>query len=147
MTAETLKSELDAAVVALLFMVKEQTFNELSDNCRFILTEIKDAETNFDEQRRLRKLENDKKVPVPLDELIPTLQTLFNNLYDINLHVYLSSKDLTIIDIRYYAKSSLDEEFRQKVLTVPPMLHCKIANPPLHSDKSEKFDINWEHFS
>src|SRR6218665_1075452 len=81
-----------------------------------------------------------------LTELMPTLKKLYNNFYDINLHIYKSTRSITIIDFRYYLKSSLDQDFRLKVLDNPPMLHCKVAYPPWLSDKKEKFDINWEHY-
>ena len=122
------------------------TWNKISDNCKFILTEIKDSQDNFHVQRKLNKIENDKKVPVALTELMPTLQRLYDNLYDINLHIYRATNSMTIIDFRYYPKLSLDQDYREKVLQKPPMLHCKDIMPPWLSDKKEKFDINWEHY-
>ncbi|AEV97452.1 hypothetical protein A4D02_35760 [Niastella koreensis] len=145
MTSNTLEKGIKEAVPKLLDLARELTGNDISDNCKFILTEIKDSSENFHVQRLLRKKENDKKAPTTFSDLMPTLQNLYDNLYDINLHVYRAKKQLTIVDIRYYSKSSLDQEYRQKVLHVPPMLHCKVAQPPWLTDKKEKFDINWEH--
>src|SRR5688572_19552588 len=144
MTSNTLEKEIEAAVPNLLDVARVLTCNKNSDNCKFILTEIKDSQENFHVQRQLRKKENDKKVPVTLAELIPTVQNFYDNLYDINLHIYRANRHLTVIDIRYYPKSSLDQEFRQKVLHDPPMLHCKVAQPPWLTDQ-KKFNINWEH--
>ena len=145
MTSNTLRYEIEKAVPKLLDLAKELTWNVCSDNCKFILTEIKDSEENFHMQRVSRKKENEKKVPVAFSELMPTLQNLYDNLYDINLYIYKSDRLLTVVDIRYYPKSSLDEEYRQKVSHNPPMLHCKVAHPPWLTGKNEKFDINWEH--
>ena len=145
MTSKTLQKEIEEAVPKLLEMARELTWKDISDNCKFILTEIKDSQENFHVQRLLRKKENDKKVPVSFSELMPTLQNLYDNLYDINLHVYRANRHLTVVDIRYYPKSSLDQDYRQKVLHNSPMLHCKVAQPPWLTDKREKFDINWEH--
>lgn len=80
-----------------------------------------------------------------LEELMPGLQQLYDNFYEINLHIYRATKNMTIIDFRYFPKSGLDEDYRLRVLHNLPMLHCKVAQPPWLSDKKEKFDINWEH--
>lgn len=146
MTSKTLEKEIKEAVPKLLDMARELTWNDIPDKCKFILTEIKNSTENFHVQRLLRIKENDKKIPIAFSEVRPTLQNLYDNLYDINLHVYRVKKHFTVVDIRYYPKSSLDQEYRQQVLHSPPMLHCKVAQPPwLTDDKEEKFDINWEH--
>jgi hypothetical protein len=145
MDSSTLQKEIEEAVPALLNMARGLTWKKVYDNCKYILTEIKDSQDNFHIQQQLRKKENDKKVPVTLQEIMPILQDLYHNLYDINLHIYRVTKGTSIIDIRYFPKSSLDEEYRQKILSNPPMLHCKISMPPWLSDKTKKFDINWEH--
>jgi len=145
MTKHTLQKETEEAVAKLLDLTRELTWNKISDNCKFILTEIKDSQENFHVQRVLRKRKNDRKVPMTLVELMPTLRNLYDDFYDINLHIYRATKSMTIIDFRYYSKSSLDPDYRQSVLHNPPMLHCKVAQPPWLTDKKEKFDINWEH--
>jgi hypothetical protein len=145
MTKHTLHKEIEEAVLQLLDMARKLSWNKISDNCRFILTEIKDSHENFHVQRVLRKRENDRKVPKTLEELMPDLQQLYDDFYEINLHIYIATKNMTIIDFRYFPKSSLDEEYRQLVLPNPPMLHCKVEQPPRLSEKNGKFDINWEH--
>ena len=145
MSPTTLQKDIDEMIPKLLDLARKQASNKIPDSCKFILTEIKDGQDNFHIQRRLLKKENDKKVPVTLQELMPSLDRLYDNLYDINLYIYRVSKHFTTIDIRYYPKSSLEEDYRQKVLLNPPMLHCKVAIPPWLQDKKEKFDINWEH--
>ena len=147
MTPTTLQDEIQEAIPKLLDIARELTWNNISDKCKFIVTEIKDSQDNFHEQRKLNKKMNDKKVPMMLTKLMPTLQRLFANLYDINLCIYKATSAMTIIDIRYYAKSSLDEGYPTKVINNPPMLHCKVSMPPWLGDKKEKFDINWEHNS
>jgi hypothetical protein len=145
MSSSTLESQIRAAVPKLLDMAKELTWNKLSDNCKFIMTEIKNNEENFNIQRRLRKKENDLKIPVTLSEIMPILLSLYDNFYDVNLYIYKATKKLTVIDINYYLKSSLDKDYRQKVLHDESMFHCKISMPPWQNDKEKKFDINWEH--
>ena len=146
MTSGILQDEIKEAISKLLGMARDMTWNKISDNYKFVLTEIKDSPHNFHVQRKLNKKENDKKIPMLLTELMPTLQRLYDNLYDINLHIYKATNSMTIIDFRYYPKSSLDQDYREKVLHKSPMLHCKVAMPRWLSDKKEKFDINWEHY-
>lgn len=144
MIENTLYNQIEEAVPGLLRMAKEMTWNKLSRNCKFILTEIIESQENFHLQRQMRKQGNDKKISVTLPELMPTLHSLYNDLYDINLYIYRATKRVTIIDIRYYLKSSLDKNYRQEVLHKPPTLHCKVSLPPWVSGKKKKFDINWE---
>ena len=146
MTLETLENEIEQAIQRLFDMARSLTRNKISNNYKFILTEIKDSSENFHEQRKINKQVNDKKVPVSLADLMPTLQILYADFYDINLHIYKATRDITIVDFRYYPKSSLDHDYRTKILTKPPMLHCKVIHPPWLSDKKDKFDINWEHY-
>ncbi len=129
----------------LFEIAKNLTWNNISENHKFILTEIKDSSENFHEQRKRSKIENDKKIPMSLKELMPTLLKLYPDFYDINLHIYKATKGMTIVDFRYYPKSSLDKAYREKVLNNPPMLHCKVAMPSGLPGK-KKFDINWEHY-
>lgn len=127
MTKETLYTAIEEATAELLDLGRALSWNKIADNCKFILTEIIDGQHNFHVQRVLRKKENDKKVALPFSEIIPPLQNLYDDLYDINLHIYRAGKRLTIIDIRYYLKSSLNSTYRQKVSDTHPMLHCKVA--------------------
>ncbi len=145
MTKDTLQKEIEEAIPKLLDLARELSWRKISENCKFILTEIKDNEENFHVKRVLQKKENDKKAPMTFPEIFPLLQNFYGNLYDINLHIHRACKRFTVIDIRYYPKSSLDPNYRQKVLNNPPMLHCRVAQPPWFSNKNEKFDINWEH--
>jgi hypothetical protein len=145
MVLSILENEIQESIPKLLDMARDLTWNNISGNYKFILTEIKDSDKNFHEQRKINKKENDKKIPVTLAELAPTLQRFYANIYDINLQIYRATKNMTIVDFRYYLKSSLNEEYRQKVISNPPMLHCKVPMPPWLSDKKEKFSINWEH--
>ncbi len=145
MTLVTLQDEIQEAIPKLFSLARGLTWNKIPDNYKFILTEIKNTDKNFNVQRRLIKKENDRKLPLTIQELLRTLRRLYSNIYDINLHIYKATKTLTIIDVRYYPKSSLDTDYRQKVFNDPPMLHLKVTIPPWMTEKKEKFNINWEH--
>lgn len=145
MSSDTLQNDIEQSIHSLFGLANELTWNKLSTNCKFILTEIKVDENNFHELGLVKKIENEKKQPVTLQEIMPTLQKLYDNLYDINLYIYKATKDMTVIEIRYYPKSSFDKDILRAVINNPPMLHCKVSIPSWLSDEKERFDINWEH--
>jgi hypothetical protein len=146
MTPATIQLEIERAVPQLLDMAREMAWNPISDRCLFLLTKIPDQPLDAHERRKFFKNQNQAKRPVPLEALVPELHQLYPDLYDINLYIYKSTSRLTVIDIRYYPRTSLTEAYRQQVAAQPPMLHCKVAIPPGNalSAKVEKFDINWE---
>lgn len=76
---------------------------------------------------------------------MPELLALYWNFYDINLEIDKALKNTTIIDFRYYPKSSINKNYLPKVLHINPTLHCKVAIPWWLGEKKEKFDINWQH--
>jgi hypothetical protein len=145
MTSTELEKQISDASQMLLQMAKDLTWNKFSDNIKFIIKETKDSSEDFNIEKLNRKIENDKKIPVNLNELIPLLHRLYTDLHDVNLYIYKASAKMTIIEIQYYPKSSLPEKYRLEAINVPSMLHCKVAIPPWLSDKNKKFDINWEH--
>ena len=145
MKKESLHEDLLNAVQTLLQMARDASFNTISDNCSYILSEIKNDYTNFSNQNNIRKTENDKKTPKPLTEISVELERIFSNLYDVNLLVYRAYKHSTLIEISYFPRSSLDADYQQITATQETMLHCKVALPAYLSEKREQFDINWEH--
>ena len=145
MPPDKLQKDIENVIAMLLNMARDLTGNKISDNCEFILSEITNIDNTAHEERDRRLKENKKKKPVAFSEIMPQLLSLYKKLYDINLYIYKSSRNLTIIDIRYYPKSSLEDDFLKEVIDNPPMLHCKISMPPWLVDKKEKFNINWEH--
>ena len=144
MKKENILKDLTEATRSLLDMARDLSYSDISDKCLYIISEIKDSDKNFYERNKIRIKENSSKTPKPLADILPDLEALYSNFYDVNLYVYKSDKQLTIIEIQYYPRSSLDIEYRQKTQSQQTMLHCKVANPPYYSDTKEKFDINWE---
>lgn len=144
MKIDSIDKNLKSLTDNLLEMARNRTWNEISNNCKYILTEIIDSEKNFLELRKIRKQCNDLKIPKDLKQIVPDLKAIFENIYDLNLYVYKAKAELTIIEIQYYPKSSLDKDYFEKVKDNQPMAHCKITNPPYAADNKIKFDINWE---
>ena len=110
----------------------------------YILSEIKDSEGNPSIERKNRIKENEKKYPKPFAEIVTEVKKIYDDLYDVNLYIYKAKKNLTIIEIRYYPRSSLSPEYKNEVETRETMLHCKVATPIYYSEDKEKFDINWQ---
>jgi hypothetical protein len=146
MSPTDLVAAIDGAVPQLLKLGRTLTQNDISDHCLFILTEITDEPTNAHQRRRVIKRLNDAKQPLPLADLAPALHQLHGNLHDINLYIYRTTSELTIVDIRYYPRSSLAQTYRAQVAELPPMLHLKVATPPwlALAEPLPQFDINWE---
>lgn len=134
---------LKEASFSLLDMVRNSCWNNVSNNVLYILSEIKNDELNPKQQLKIREKLNNQKNPISLEEVSTQLQQMYDNLYDINLEIYYSKRNLTIIEIRYYLKSSLDTNFLKTVINTPPMLHCKVGIPPYAMFKTKKYDVNW----
>jgi hypothetical protein len=145
MKRENIREDISGATVKLLNLARQSSFNYISDNCSFIISEIKESEKNVFEQAKIRKADNDKKMPKSLDDITIDLEQLYPSLYDVNLYVYKANKDSTIVEIQYFPRSSHDTEYQKISATQETMLHCKIAIPSYASTTKEKFDINWEH--
>ncbi len=145
MIKETLKQEINDATSKLMEMVEVSCWNTISKDRLFILSEIKShIDKNFSELRIERKRLNKSKLPVSLDEIVTKLGNMYENLYDVNLYVYQAKAKTVIIEIQYFPKSSLNEEFFEKVKNNEPMLHCKVGIPSYRKNESEKYDVNWE---
>ncbi len=139
-----LKQKISQSTSSLIDMASDICWNKISRNCQYITSEIKEnIGVNYPQIPHLRKKVNEKKEPKSLNEVTKELQLIYENLYDINLHIYKSQKEKTIIEIRYYLKTSLEKEFYSSIKENEPMLHCKVATPP-YREESKKFDVNWE---
>jgi len=146
-TKTTLYSNLSNATISLLEIARKSSWNRITDNCLYITSEIENSAQNFCDLHKSRKQENDQKVPRSLAEVLPQLLSLFDNLHDINLYVYRAERNVTIIEIAYYLKTSLDAMYRETIISDPPMLHYKVPIPnygALKEDRDKKFDINWQ---
>jgi hypothetical protein len=141
---ENLELKLIEATSSLLEMARNSCWNKISDNTSYILSEIVNDERNVFDKRIERKKANYKKKTKSLEQITLDLRDIYENLYDINLYIYKSEKESTIIEIQYYLKSSLESDFYETVKSNEPMLHMKIGIPPYVNNKMEKYDVNWE---
>ena len=104
MTPNDLVAAVGGAVPQLLKLARELTWNYISDNCLFILSEITDEPANAHQRRLVTKRLNDAKKPLPLADLAPALHQLHGNLHDVNLYIYRATREVTIVDVRYYPR-------------------------------------------
>jgi hypothetical protein len=139
------KEEIENAITKLLEMAKQSCWNNISNNFVYILSNINEVEgKNFFIRRINRKKINERKKTKNLIEAINELNVFYENIYDINLFIYKTTKHKTTIEICYFLKSDLDTDFAKTIINNSAMLHCKIAKPPYLVNDKEKFDINCE---
>lgn len=131
-----LKRTLNFTLQDLIKMAKEITTNIYSDNFLFVVNEIKNFERCAD-----GNLKSELNRPMTFDEAVLELLSFYDNIYDINLHVYQATETATIIAIRYYLRTSIDYEHRAKVADLAPMISPKIQLP-IYYIKGKKFDVN-----
>ncbi|TBV25477.1 hypothetical protein DMZ43_11035 [Meridianimaribacter sp. CL38] len=146
-----LENKIQEATSSLIDIATDICWNKISRNCLYIMSEIDESiGKNFFEHAKIRKRINDKKAPKTLNRIVAELSTIYENLYDINLHIYKSLRNKTIIEIRYFLKTSHIEEFYPTIKDNEPMLHCKVSRPfyvtesPNSNKPERKFDVNWE---
>jgi len=148
MTKETFEQDMKDAVSSLLEIARTSCWNIISDNCVYIISEIKDSHENSHQQRITRNKINKKKIPQSFEEMIEQMKSIYSIIYDVNFFVYKSEKHRTIIDVRYYPKTNFDKDYLEEVKDKTPMIYCKIPIPPyisnFNKNKQEKFDVNWE---
>lgn len=147
-TQNTLQEHLAEATVSLLSIASDLAWNTISDNCLYIISNLKEQDEEFGVRRKLEKARSEKLAPQYLADIMPQMLKLYPDLYDINLFVYKASNERTIIEIGYYPKSALDEDYRKTIENNPPMLHSKVSHPfYYHFNGKKKFDINWQNNS
>ena len=139
-TKNNLEQNLKEATFTLLEMARNSCWNKISDNTSYIISEIKNDIPNKTERKKI----NHKKKAKSLEKITAELKAFYENLYDINLYIYKSKKESTIIEIQYYQKSSLEPDFYETVKNNNPMLHSKIGLPNYRKNDTEKFDVNWK---
>jgi len=128
----------------LLDMATDICWNKIRRNCQYILSEIDENQgENFFERAKIRKRVNEQKKPKSLKEIVMDLNLIYENLYDINLYIYNAKRNETIIEIRYFLKTSHTKDYYPVIKNNESMLHCKVAMPPYHIE-GKKFDVNWE---
>lgn len=142
LTKDNLETSIEIATDKLIVMAMEICWNKISRNCKYVKSEIDD--------RKDKKNSISELVPKSLSEMVLELSLIYENLYDINLYIKKSSKKWTLIEIRYYLKTSHTSEYYHEIKNKAPMLHCKINLPPYSQtsnyaeENTRKFDVNWE---
>lgn len=130
----------------VLRLGERHTWNKIPAQCKYILSEIKPSSfSDLEAQREFYKKENLKKTPSDLASIVPKLEGYYDQIYDINMEIFRVVKDYTIIDIRYFLKTSVDTEYYKKIEQNTPMYHAEMTIPPYILDASkQKFDVNWQ---
>jgi hypothetical protein len=142
---DLLEASIRGMTADLLRIARQLTYNCLSDNSLYIFSEI--LPIVLTERERFLQLEKTQPVPQQLAAIMPQLLAHYADFYDINLFIHKAERKRTVIDIRYYAKSSLGAAQRQLAAADAPMLHGKVPIPFWASHSTLKFDINWKVYA
>jgi len=143
MKKESIEVDLSKAVKELLALAGSLTWNHIPERCLFILSEIKNSEQHPRKQFQIKVKENKSKKAQPLHQLIQELEELYPDLYDVNLYIYKATKKASIVEIQYYRRSSLSDEYKIMKVDQEPMLHSKVMLP-VYNKKDKKFDLHWQ---
>ncbi len=101
MTKDSLFGEIENAIPTLIELARKSCNNRISENLLFIHSEIRNdsGDINFFQKNIQRKRENERKSPTSLNNAIAFLESIYGNLYDINLYIYKATRKYTIIEI------------------------------------------------
>ncbi|CAM3860197.1 MULTISPECIES: hypothetical protein [Flavobacterium] len=151
MNKKSLENKISDSTSKLIDMATDICWNEISRDCLYIMSEIDETiGENYFERNKIRKKVNQSLIPKSLQEITQDLILLYKNLYDINLYIYKASKNRTIIEIKYFLKTSHTKDFYELIKDNEPMLHCKVSLPNYSretgkvTEKRKKFDVNWQ---
>lgn len=141
---DELRSMLQDATTGLLQLAKELCWNEISPNCIYHLSKApNDGSESLSGKGILTRSTKEKLKLQTLDELMPVLNTLYPDLYDIKLFIRHAANDHTVIDLRYIIWDS-DFGFRNTDGEPLPFINASIMMPPFHKEGT-KVDINWKY--
>ncbi|WP_196887960.1 hypothetical protein [Aureivirga sp. CE67] len=141
MTKDNFQYKLKSASNSLIETARKHAWNSISENCLYILSEYNKNDSTLNSKEK--KVKNLKKTPISLEEIIPSLEKIYDDLYEIDLIFFKSKSKFTIIEILYIRKSSFEKVYYETIKNNSPMLHCKVQLPPYLKQKEKKFDINW----
>lgn len=144
MKKESLYNEISEAVKSLLNLARESSYNNISENCLFIISEVNHNYNKSFERNILRKAENKRKKPETLTSVIDELEFLYPNIYDVHLYIFKAKKNSTIVEIEYSLSSSSISENNKDIQPQEPRIYCKVPIPIYSYYKKDKFDINWQ---
>jgi hypothetical protein len=142
------RQHLENSLPILFDLTKQHCFNRLAENCKFI---IEPTGTDFHNGLVDAELQALSALLQKSNQLLDTDQVLDLLWRDnqvplwINITVYESKPDLTIIHLLCSRRRRPDEALYHKAVQYPPF-HVLVPIPPgaLHKEGSEKFDINWK---
>lgn len=145
MSKQAFENDLKKSLADLLKLVEKFCWNKISQNCLYIVSDYNEFDSSdHKDYRKIRKTINNKKAPQDLQLAVKELYKKYNDLYDITLYAFKVKRNLTIIEIQYFRKSNLDQEYFKTIKDNPPMFHTKISRPIYIGDQDIKFDVNWE---
>jgi hypothetical protein len=138
---ENLKNKLKEPTVNLLHLAEDLCWNKISPNCMYYLSEDPNDGTGLG-GAFLKRPPKGKLNLQTLDELVPVLNELYSDLYDIKLVIRHAYKRCTVIDVRYI-KWDFEYGSRDEYGEPLPLIDIKVELPPTYKE-GKKIDINWQ---
>jgi hypothetical protein len=142
---DIIKRVIKQSTLDLYKIIEKECWNNISTNTLYFISEIKHpVDGDIVEYRKNDLKKNQKKKPLSLNKVVEHFKEFYDDCYDINLHVFKSRKNVTIIDVKYFLKTSLDSSAYFDVKDRAPMVHAKFILPPYRANDYEKHDVNWQ---
>jgi hypothetical protein len=141
MTTEQLKENLLKTAFDIIGVAREKCNNYFSDNIEFVIRRFDVSELDFFELYKMRRETYEKSKKLSVDKVVQELFYELRELSWIDLQIYKSEKNRTIIEIQL-VKRQLNESLGDMELT--PSFHASIPTPQYSIDSNDKFDINWQ---
>ncbi|MGH1516697.1 hypothetical protein [Chryseobacterium sp. JK1] len=144
MNQNDLKNHIKICIANLLRLAEINCWNTISPNLFFILSDFNEFEgkNSFGRDRSRIRINKSKEL-LTLDSAVEFLYKELDDLYDVNLYIFRSSKKETIVEIQYYRKSNFDADYFEVVKDNLSMFHSKIEIP-VYALEGKKFDVNWK---
>jgi hypothetical protein len=148
MDASKFRQHLDNSLKLLLDITRQHCYNDLPENFKFTVEpsgrDFHDGLNDF-EKRNLITLNKYADKLLTVDQVVDLLCHDNKVPLWINISVYESKKDLTVIHLFCSRRLRHDNELFYKAVKYPPF-NAGVAIPPdsLRKDIDGKFDINWK---
>lgn len=149
MTTSKFREHLDNSLIVLLEMTRQYCYNDLFENCKFVLqpsgTDFHNGLTDFEKENLVNLNRFGDKV-LSAEQVVDVLCHDNKVPLWIDITVHESTKKLTIVHLFCSRRLRDDNELFYHAVKYPPF-HVLVPIPPdwLRKEINGKFDINWKN--
>lgn len=141
MKTEELRENIVKATYAILKVAREKCTNHFSDNVVFVIRRFDVSDLDFNDLFKLRKATYEKARKLTIDQVVQELYCELPELLWIDLQIYESEKDRTIVEVQIVNKQQEECINNQQFIL---SFHAGIPTPQYAIESNERFDINWQ---